>query len=156
MTQQSAILLHTYILPDKVDSLEKLLNSGGNPAKANTFFPAEKIKSVHFMRWIIAPKTDKFRASLIYSGNVDGTVEDHLNDLAKILPDSIDTILEHCEGYPEEGQRTASTRLAFLRSISRKTPAFYVGAPSRTVEQIKDEKKMQTALQEFVKENKGA
>lgn len=154
MSKQSAVFIQAYILPDQVDALTALLNKGGNPLWPDSFFPFEKLETVHFARWIIAPKTDKFKASLIYSGNVDGSADQHLVDLAKMFPEALDSILSHCEGYPDEAGRNESSRLSYLKKQSGKTPTFYVGAPNRTVKQIRNEEKLHLAVKEFVRENR--
>ncbi|XOV66331.1 MAG: hypothetical protein ACFHU9_11950 [Fluviicola sp.] len=154
MSKQSAVFIQAYILPDQVDALAEILNKGGNPIWPDSFFPFEKLETIHFARWIIAPKTEKFKASLIYSGNVDGTAEQHLIDLAQTFPDALDSILSHCEGYPKESSRNQATRLAFLKQNSGKTPTFYVGAPNRSVTQIRNEEKLHLAVKEFVRENR--
>jgi len=154
MSTQSAVLLQVYIQPGKEDDLAALLHKGGNPLWPDSFFPFEKLETVHFARWIIAPKTDKFQASLIYSGNVDGSVAQHLIDLAKMFPDSLDSILSYCVGYPEESNRNDQSRLSYLKQHSKKTPTFYVGAPNRSVTQIRDEAKLHDAVKTFVRENR--
>lgn len=155
MTHQSAVFLQVYLLPDKVDELQNLLDTGGNPATSGNFFDFSKLKSVHFARWLIAPATSKFKASLIYSGNVDGSVDDHLKDLSTHFAKDLDALFSCCEGYPAPENRSTASQLAFLKSHSKKTPAFYVGAPNRTVEQIHQEAALHEAVKEFVKTNKG-
>lgn len=155
MSNQTAIFLQVYILPEKVDALQELLNSGGNPLANSSFFPIEKLGTVHFARWIIAPATDKFRASLIYSANIDGTQNDHLESLADELSESIDKIMEYCEGYPVAENRTASSRYSYLAQHAKRTPAFYVGAPQRTVKQIKQEAELQREIENYVTANRG-
>lgn len=154
MTKQSPVFLQLFIIPDKVNALELLLNTGGNPSNKDSFFPFDKLKTVHFARWIIAPATAKFKASLIYSGNVDGTVDQHLNDLAEILTVGLDQILSHCENYPSEELLNKKSRLEFLRANSKSTPAFYVGAPGRSVQQIEEEVRFHKVIKEFVKKHK--
>ncbi|GAB5417080.1 MAG: hypothetical protein Crog4KO_19460 [Crocinitomicaceae bacterium] len=154
MKKQSAVFLQAYIQPDKIEALTELLNTGGNPLWPDSFFPFEKLETVHFARWIIAPKTNKFKASLIYSGNVDGSAEQHLEDLSKQFSEALDAILSHCEGYPKKEGITASSRLAYLQKHSFKTPTFYVGAPNRTVSQIRNEAKLHKAVKNYVRENR--
>lgn len=153
MSKQSAVFLQAYIVPEKMEALTKLLHTGGNPLWPDSFFPFEKLETVHFARWIIAPKTDRFKASLIYSGNVDGPVEQHLQDLVQMFPKALDAIFSHCEGYSSEGITDAS-RLMYLKQHSFKTPTFYVGAPNRSVTQIRNEAKLHDAVKEYVRENR--
>jgi hypothetical protein len=154
MSEQSAVFIQAYILPDKIEALTEMLNKGGNPLWPDSFFPFEKLETVHFARWVIAPKTDKFKASLIYSGNVDGSQDQHLHDLVKIFPEALDAILAHCEDYPASSQQTDASRLAYLKKHAFKSPTFYVGAPNRTVGQIRNEEKLHLAVKNFVRENR--
>jgi len=120
---------------------------------SNSIFPFEKLKTVHFGRWLIAPASEKFRASLIYSGNVDGSADDHLKDLASITGEEIDEILGFCEGYPEGPSE--KERLAYLKSVSKKTPTFYVGTPGISVQQVGKDRELQLQLQHFIMKNRG-
>lgn len=161
MAKQSPISLQIPIIPEKLADLEhQLYHEGGNPQNPNSIFPFEKIDSVHFARFMIAPATTltdgtKIAASLVYAANVDGTESEHLQKLTEVLPDAMDTIFSHCKGYPAPADRNQSSRLAFMKKYKLKTPAFYVGAPNRSVQQIKHESIMQKELQQFVKANKG-
>jgi len=152
--RQTAVFLQIYIIPDQVEPLKRLLDSAGNPAKKNSFFNLNQLDTVHFSRWVIAPAVGDFKASVIYSGNVDCSVENHLNDLVNGLSESLDQILSHCEGYPPKDNRTVNSRFLFLKSRSFKTPAFYVGVPNRSVKQIHKEQELHLALKQFVLENK--
>ena len=155
MVKQHPVFLQVYIVPEKVEALMALLNTGGNPQMKGNFFPFEKLESVHFARWIIAPATDKFRASIVYSANIDGDVASHLKDLAETMAEGIDAIMEHCEGYPDKASLTSASRLEFLKKHSFSTPAFYVGAPTRSVSQVHNEAKLHEAVRDFVKSHKG-
>ena len=153
MTKQRPVFLQMYIIPDQVQALTALLNTGGNPSKEGSFFPFEKIKTIHFARWLVVPASGKYAASLIYASNIDGAVSKHLEDLVDTLPDGLDQILSHCTDYPNEGARNKDTRLAYLKKHSLSTPGFYVGAPNRTVEQVHNEAKLHDAVRDYVKEN---
>lgn len=148
--RQSAVLLQAYIQDDKVAQLTDLLNGIGNPDMGNPFFPFNRLKSVHFGRWMIAPATDKFRASLIYSANIDGTVEQHLQELVREVPEALDSIFSFCDAYPSASSINDATRLSYLKQHSKKTPTFYVGAPNRTVEQVHAEAKFHKDVKDFV------
>ena len=170
MVKQTPIFLNMYILEDKVKELTDLLNTkgdsskvggnpamaGGNPSMGQGFFPFEKLTTVHFGRWLIAPASEsgEFKASLIYSGNVDGEEDAHFNDLAEITPDELDQIFSHCEGYPSIGDRTKESRVKYMEDNSQSTPGFYVGAPNRSVQQINNEAKLHDAVRDHVRENR--
>ncbi len=153
MTRQNAVSLQIPIISSQVEVVAKLLNTGGNPSKEGSFFSFEKIPTVHFARWIIAPKTDEYDASLIYAANIDGDEQQHLKDLIETLSYGLDQIFTHCVGYPGEGGRNDATRLSYLKSHVIKTPGFYVGAPNRTVQQIHQEAKLHDAVRNFTRDN---
>lgn len=149
MTLQSAVCLQVNVLPGKEKELETLLNTGGNPSLNASFFSLDKIKSVHFARWLIAPATPTLPASVIYAANVDGSVEQHFSDLNEKLAEDLDQIFRYCKGYPEQASK--EQRLAFMKQHSIKSPAFYVGAPGRTVQRIHREAEFHDELEDFVK-----
>jgi len=153
MARQNAVSLQIPIIPSQIEAITTLLNTGGNPPKEDSFFSFKKISTVHFARWIIAPKTDKFPASLIYAANIDGDEQQHLKDLVNILPFGLDQIFTYCAGYPEAGARDNKSRLAYLQKYKIKTPGFYVGAPNRTVQQVHKEAELHNAVRDYVKEN---
>lgn len=151
MEIQSAVCLQLTIKPGQVGQLTKLLNTGGNPNKNDNFFSFDKLDTVHFARWLIAPATDRFPASLIYAANVDGTAEQHLIDLSQKLSTELNQIFIHCLSYTENLENTEL--VSFLKKHSIKTPAFYVGAPGRTVKQIHQEARLHLAIRDYVKVN---
>lgn len=152
MPLQYPVSLQIPILPDKVDAVRTLLQTGGNPQKTQSFFDFEKLNSVHFARWIITPAKDNIASSLIYAANVDGDETTHLTELVDSMPDDLDQVFEHCPGYPIPAERSSSTRLDYLQKHKIKTQGFYAGAPNRTVEQVKNEAKLYEAVRTFVKE----
>ncbi|WP_452601800.1 hypothetical protein [Pontimicrobium sp. MEBiC06410] len=153
MTRQNAVSLQIPIIPSQIEAVTTLLNTGGNPSKEDSFFSFGKIPTVHFARWIIAPKTDKYPASLIYAANIDGSEKQHLIDLVNILPSDLDQIFANCVGYPEEAERNDKNRLAYLQKYKIKTPGFYVGAPNRTVQQVHKEAELHNTVRDYVKDN---
>ncbi len=146
--KQSAVLLQSYIKADKVDELAAILDKIGNPASGEGEFSFKQINSVHFARWVIAPANEKFKASVIYSANVDGSPEAHLHELVKEVSNGLDAILSCCEDYPENP--TNETRLSYLKKNSRRTTTFYVGAPGRSVSQVHEEATFHEDVKDFV------
>lgn len=153
MKTQTAVFLQIRIQETYVDLLENTLNAAGNPLNSDSILPFEKLSTVHFARWIIAPATQKFHASLIYSGNVDGSEKQHLADLVDHMSEGLDEILQYCVGYPKKEDRSRTSRLNYLIKHLGKTPTFYVGAPNRSVAQIKMEAEIHEEIQEFVQKN---
>lgn len=155
-TRQNPVSIQIPLIPDQVAAVTDLLNRGGNPMLDTAFFPLGNIPTVHFARWIVVPAKDKLPASLVYAGNVDGTPQQHLADLANILTNDLDAILAHCVGYPNKDLRTTDSRIAYLQQHLVKTQGFYVGAPNRSVTQIHQEAKLHNAVRDYVKSKNGA
>lgn len=161
MAKQYALSLQIPVIPDQVDRLKSVLDEIGNPASGGSFFPLEQLVTVHFARWLVVPAAttrggEQLPESVIYSANLDVTPDQHLQDLVNTLAAGLDRILACCSGYPAESERTVESRLKYLRRYVVKTPAFYVGAPTRTVQQIRDEASLHSAVRDFVKANQGA
>lgn len=160
MPKQHALSLQIPIIPDQLEALEKVLDGVGNPSAGDGIFPFSKLPEVHFARWIIAPAATlttgrKVGASLVYAGNVDGSADQHVQRIVDTIPEGLDAILCHCVGYPEEGNRNAASRIAYIRKHTIKTPGFYVGAPERSVQQIYHEAELQVELRKFIESKKG-
>lgn len=155
MPKQYALSLQIPLKQDKVEEVRNILNrnGAGNPQLDKVFFDLSKISHVHFARWIITPATKDYPASLVYASNSDVQPDKQIADVSSILGEDLDKILANSPGYPGEGERNSTSRMAYLKAYQIKTPGFYVGAPNRTVEQIKNEAELQQELTQFVKDN---
>ena len=157
--KQSPVTLQAYIRDGQEAALAQLLSSLGNPAPAGGFFPFAQFEELHFGRWAVLPGTmlrgRRIRASLLYAANVDGRAPNHLQNLVDKAPDALDQIFAHCDGYPEASARTPEARLAYLRRHVVSTPAFYVGAPGRSVGQIRQEAHLRQAVAGYVDQHQG-
>jgi len=157
MVKQNPVSLQIPLIQNKVNPVTKLLYQGGkgNPCLEEGVFPFQKLESVHFGRWVVVPATESLPASLIYAANIDGSVENHLNEVVDNIPEGLDKILEHCQGYPIADARTKASRLDYLKKYKIVTQGFYTGAPNRTVKQVHQEAKLHQAIKAYIKENKG-
>lgn len=151
--KQNAVSLEIPVPSDKIEALTTVLNSGGNPSVKGDFFDFSNLTTVHFARWIIAPKTEKFEARLIYAANIDGGIQQHLEDLVMEFPTELNAIFSCCAGYTPQAKTDNTVLLAYLKKHLIKTPGFYVGAPNRSVEQIHLETKLHKAVKDFVQKN---
>jgi len=157
MVKQNPVSLQIPLIQNQVNPVTKLLYQGGkgNPCLEEGVFPFQKLESVHFGRWVVVPATESLPASLIYAANIDGSVENHLNEVVDNIPEGLDKILEHCQGYPIADARTKASRLDYLKKYKIVTQGFYTGAPNRTVKQVHQEAKLHQAIKAYIKENKG-
>lgn len=153
MIKDTPVFFQMYLLPGKEEEAKKLLSQGGNPQLTETFFDFKKIPTVHFARWLFVPGSEDTKPSICYSGNVNGSYEQHLKDLVETMSDELDAILSLCKGYPAPSELTPNRRMKFLDKNFIKTPGFYAGAPNRSVDQINKEAKLHEAIRDYVKEN---
>lgn len=155
MVKETPIFFQFYLKSGNDEAAKKLLSKGGNPQLNQDFFQFNKLSSVHFSRWLYVPSGESCKASVCYSGNVNGSKDQHFKDLARTFPDELDQILSLCEDYPEEDKRNEQSRIKALQNHFVKTPGFYVGSPNRTVEQIHNEAELHDAVRDYVKSKKG-
>ena len=155
MARQKAIALQIYIKQGKEDDVKQKISELGNPS--NVMQPSmlshESFPKVHFMRFLVAPATTikgkDIGASLLYSANLDSSVEEHYKDLATTIGEFLHELFLLCEGYdfPEFDKKNL---IPFMQAHFLKTPAFYVGAPNRSVDRIHMEDQLRRDVAEFV------
>jgi hypothetical protein len=161
MIKQHPLILLTPVLPEKLDSLNERLNRIKKALQAGSETEFPKVSTVHYCRWVILDR-DSFRdepaipvsTRLIFSSNFDGDENNHLEELVTNLTGYIDEVYECCEGYPEPAARTTESRKNYLKKWAVKTTAFYIGAPWRSVQQIKDEDKLRDYIWHYIMNNK--
>ena len=118
MVKQNALFILTPIKSGKVEGLRKLLNRIGHHVVKSNVIPFEKLKTVHYMRWLILDKKNTENGSysnqLVLSTNYDGDREDHLNELVTVAEEGFDQIYQYCDGYPNEANATKESRKDYL------------------------------------------
>ncbi len=65
---------------------------------------------------------------------------------------ALDRIYQHCEGYPAPDERSRDAVSSYLRTHDVGYDTLYVGTRGRTVEQIRREADLRTAIQQFLDE----
>ena len=78
--------------------------------------------------------------SLVYMADVDGTVEDHLGDLADRGAAGIDALFGHCASYPSAPD--VEQRTGWLVAHSLQPAAYYVHTVGRSVHQVRGETRL--------------
>ncbi len=116
---------------------------------------------LHYARWFIL-REDSFRDKtafplperLVFSSNFDGDVDEHIAGLVTVFPEYFDELYECCEDYPEPANRNTETRKNYLEKWKINTNAFYVGAPGRSLKQIKQEDQLREYIRNIINQNK--
>ena len=161
MISQNPLTLLTPVRQDCIEKLNEILEKfkvGLNTGLNERF---NKLGTLHYARWFIL-REDSFRDKtafplaerLVFSSNFDGQEEEHIIGLVTVFPEYFDELYECCEGYPEPALRNTETRKNYLAKWKVNTTAFYVGAPGRTLQQIKQEDSLKKYLWNIINQNK--
>jgi hypothetical protein len=161
MVNQNPLALLTPVRKDSFKKLNEILEKFevGLHSGLNERF--NKLGTLHYARWFIL-KEDSFRDKtafhvperLVFSSNFDGSLDDHITGLVTVFPEYFDELYECCEGYPEPAARNTESRKNYLVQWMVNTTAFYVGAPGRSLKQIKQEDELKNFIWNFINKNK--
>ena len=122
-------LIHP-IKEGKGSACRKFVETIANSELEDTIWASEEI---HFLR-IATINND---TQLLFTSNFDGNVETYLADFLVHMPDHLDALWGHCEGYPEQG--AAGDFAGFMKFIvSGYVPCqfFFAAYPDATVKQV--------------------
>ena len=156
MIQQETLTVIAPIQPDQIDALRELLQSIQQNVGHNDLIPFAQFSQVHFARFVILDEVvdplngSTIPASLAFSSCIDAPLKDYIRSLAEIAGLGLDRVFSHCKGYPPPQQRTASSRMAYLRQHEVKTQTFYVNTVGRSVQQIHQEADLHDKIESFL------
>jgi hypothetical protein len=142
MSHQSALTIWARVVPGRAEALERLLEAGPP-------IPFERLAAVHFARLLLVDDGGAAPV-LLFTLDVDGPAEAHLDELADVAADGLDRVLCHCDGYPEPGSRDRAARLAYLRSHLTGVAVFYAHFVGRTLAQVTGEARLREAIERFL------
>ncbi|HEX9510711.1 MAG TPA: hypothetical protein VF939_09515 [Puia sp.] len=149
MTHQHPLTLVTPVKDGEHDNLHSLLMQMRADVQAGVPQSFESLGTIHYARWILLEPRDAdgnvwtdVGVRLVFSSNYDGEEEAHLTGLASHCAVFIDQLYGHCEGYPAAASRTTENRKQYLAKWRVKESAFFVGAPGRTLPQIRQENEL--------------
>jgi len=159
MSVQDGLTLLFDTKEDKMPELIEQLNKLSENIEENDLMPFGKMKKIHFSRWVIMdPTTDvdgnSIPGHLLFESDYDGTEAEHINEMLDYgLPGFI-KILRTCKGFPEKENVTREEVLQFMKAHNAPKTGLFIGAWGRTVEQIKQEKSLYNAIENFLDENR--
>jgi hypothetical protein len=139
--RQGEVSEFTLIMPlvkGGAETLRKLLQ-----VLHNNFQAADKVGSVHDMRFVFLDNDTKLLFATAYDGNWDAYIE----DFAAKIPNQLDALLCVVEGWP--GIRSAQIK-DFLFKYQVQADAWYVSHPRMTVAKATRLEKLDKALNEFL------
>jgi hypothetical protein len=170
-TRQGSLLVMPVIRPGQFKRLRKLLESiadapSGEELVTNRVIPFRELKTVHFLRILVHPKSpsdespipkwdgvhqvsgEPIPPKLLFSTDFDGPLEEHLDELIDVAGHGLDVVFGHCVGWPGHQDRRAAHDF-FLRNRVP-TNTFYTGTMGRSVGQIHREAHLRDRIQGFL------
>ena len=157
MIRQNPLTLVTPVLETHHPQLQRVLKKIRRELDEGMNLAFEQPGTMHYCRWVLLDEADTdtnpgtdIKAELVFVSNFDGSVEEHINDLANVAGSFIDMIYEHCKEYPSQELRTPETRANYLKKWHIKASAFYIGAPGRNLHQIKKENQLRNFIRDFL------
>jgi hypothetical protein len=161
MMSQNPLTLLTPVRKDCFDKLNDTLEKFQVGLNAGLNERFNKLGTLHYARWFIL-RDDSFRDKtafplperLVFSSNFDGGIDEHITGLVTVFPEYFDELYECCEGYPEAAIRDTEARKNYLAKWKVNTTAFYVGAPGRSLQQIKQEDRLKEYIWDIINQNK--
>jgi hypothetical protein len=149
--------LVTPVIHGAHDQLDDYLKSIRVDLEKGLQAPFEALGNIHYARWILLEPEEAdtkagthIGARLIFSSDFDGSEDDHLMGLVSGCPDLIDRMYSCCKDYPALADRTAESRRAYLRQWRVKMAASFVGAPGRSLAEVRQESALRNYIWNFI------
>ena len=150
MTHQVALTVTAEVAPDRRTGLDRLLEQLAAAPADNPVLPFGDLPHTHFARVVVLdrPAAGTSADTLVLTLDCDATVDERLNDLATLTGAGVDELFGACADYPRAP--SPADRLAYLRDHLRDSQVFYAHAVGRTLDQVRDESRLRTAVEEFL------
>jgi len=127
----------TVIVPMKEGGAAKLRAILGS--QGGKFVLADKVGSVHDMRFVFLENDTK----LLFATAYDGDWESYINDFATLIPDAMDLLFSNALGWP--GIHSAEVK-DYIAKYQITAVGWYVAYPDATVAEIRRGQKIASAL----------
>ena len=164
MTPQSSFTIVASIKPADRQELRELLASmnhaPGRVDPLNPLIPFQEFEQLHFARCVILddlttedimayglPKGD-YPTYLTVLGDIDGPVDEFLENLVKRASDGLKRIFIHCEGFAPNDDL-----LRWVKDHCVSPAANYVNWIGRTAQQVREEEKLHQLIASYVREH---
>jgi hypothetical protein len=167
MTPQSSFMIQATVDPQREAELRQLLASmnrvPGEVDALNSVVTFGQLDRLHFARFVILddgtlddimvyglPRVN-YPLYLVFLGDVDGSADAFLAELAKVAGDGLRRIFSHCSEYKAD-----TDLLAWIRDRNISPDANYVNWVGRSVLQVREEEALRQAMESFIQENSAA
>lgn len=155
--RQNSITVVVPIVKGKVQELLRRLAEIKKEIDYGTESEFERLGIVHFARWLVIDHGKSYiddptkrNPKLVFVADFDGSAGEFFSKFCAESSITIDNVFCFCEGYPSAENRNPSSRISFLQSNLVKDAAVYIGAPGRTVMQIRQERELRDSIRAFL------
>lgn len=137
------------------ESLNQLLVSYGDIVQeGDPTLSFNLSETIHFARWVLVdPPVGQPQKTvrLAFCCHFDDIPqEERINEVVRLGRTALDQIYSLCEGYPNLGDVTDNGRQRYLMEHLIEANAIFVGAPDRTLNQIRDEAKLRNGIEQYL------
>ena len=148
----NAVTVRGHVREGALPSLRTALEAAASEAATRKSTPATLL-GVHFARLSILPGAPTLPGggvgdSLLYMADVDHSINHHLRQLSRHVPDLVDVVFTFCDGYPSEPD--AQARFAWLRAHHIPSAATYVNTVGIGAQQVIEEATLHGWLENYL------
>jgi hypothetical protein len=165
-TSQASFLAVVPIKAGHEGDLRKILATiEAEDCETNPVVPFLRLRTVHFGRFVVydaklrrhVTQDDDAPGLLLFATDYDGGLSEHLDDIVGSAANGLESIFDHCDGYPPEGGRGPDALKRYLLLNQRPSNTFYSGTRRRSVLQIRRERLLRDCIEDFLdRERDGA
>lgn len=135
--------------------LATLASDGGSPFA--------KVSSTHLARLVVMddvvyvgmPACEEHLQAkyLIFESSFDGDLDEYLKRMATEIPETVNAVWQHCEGYP--GTQDLGAFRAYMKKCQIETTFFFADVNDKTVQQTLRALRTQKAVAGFIAKHQG-
>lgn len=144
------------VRPERVGELTRFLTAIGEDIPGNPHIRFERLRRVHFMRWVVLPGEacegvrEASRPLLVLEGNFDGTAGEFLDELLAVGGPALkECIYSHCEPASPAGCSDEALKGLLLDHVEPEA-LFYAAYPRLTVEGIDNDARVRQCLHRYL------
>lgn len=152
--EPSALTIVAPIKVDQVKPLTEFLAQIGQDIRENGIIDFTRLKTTHFLRWVVIDNNPKYAPLLAFEANLDGTIDAYLDHLITEAGSALESIYSKCEGFPDPALRSAQSIKSYLLKHAIPYEAFYQAYPGYTLEQVRGYNRVRAAIQDILDQKK--
>ena len=146
----------TPLKPDMLDECRRYLRDNVQPCldgehlRCRPLFPFDEIVALHFCSFLILDAEDGFPPRLIFEATFDGSRELFFDELLNRASPGMRDIYRYCDGFSSSALAAPNLMKEYLLRHDVGADTYFSGSPGRTVEQIKGEHRIRSAIVGFL------